>query len=68
MGYVHATSAPQEASAACFALAGVGIPFIILRAATEIALAKEAAEARVQENIRAAMAANPPAVGEMAAR
>jgi len=55
-------SAPQQAAAACFALAGVGVPFLILRACAEVANLKAAAEAKVRENIRAAMAANPTTV------
>lgn len=57
--YMGATSAPQQAAIACFALAGVGIPFMILRACTEIALVKASAEGVVRQNIRDAMAANP---------
>lgn len=62
--YMGAHEAPQQIAAAGFSLAGVGVPYFILRGIQEIKKADTAHTSSVEENIRAAIAANPPAAKE----
>jgi hypothetical protein len=64
LSYLNAESAPQQAAAACFALASVAVPYLILRGFQEVGRIAEEKEARIQRNIREAMAANPAPAGE----
>lgn len=57
--YVGAQSAPQQAAAACMALAATVIPYLLVQAGLGIESAKAADAERLQRNVEAAKAKNP---------